>query len=275
METYNMKSVDIHKLNEALEQFGSLQKANAQLEEVKEKLKKENENLHQENANLISVNSNLAAQTKEKELTLKNLQDQGQSLYTQINEHKYQYDLVCGLISMITGSPSVTDSVNILVNTFQKLKGPGWAFFNDADEFRSLFVRVVMGDYLKCFRCDTCGARFIINKKPKNKILGYCCSACHNSYAVKSDDSFLKAMVSKQQLENTHDLGKIFDDYEALLPFKVFLKEPCEFCHEPITEWDEYNVKLAIQGIGFGHTFCWESDVGRFRELRKALEKMK
>jgi hypothetical protein len=50
---------------------------------------------------------------------------------------------------------------------------------------------------------------------------------------------------------------------------------PCEICHEPIKEWDDYNVKLAIQGIGFGHTACWRSDLGRMKEFARALAKLR
>ena len=60
-----------------------------------------------------------------------------------------------------------------------------------------------------------------------------------------------------------------------LEPFKAFLNVPCEICHEPITEWDDYSVKLAIQGIGRGHTQCWNSELGRSIELRKVIEKVK
>ena len=142
---------------------------------------------------------------------------------------------------------------------------------------RSLFVHTVMGDYLKCYRCDFCGAKFITNKKPKNKYVGngYYCPACHDWYAVKEDDSFLKALVSEKQLEDTLHLEEVLEEYEVLEPFKSFLNVPCEICREPVKEWGDYNVKLAIQGIGCGHTQCWNSELGRLIEFRRAIEKMK
>jgi len=33
--------------------------------------------------------------------------------------------------------------------------------------------------------------------------------------------------------------------------------------------------KNADKGIGCGHTQCWNSELGRFIELRKAIEKVK
>jgi hypothetical protein len=47
----------------------------------------------------------------------------------------------------------------------------------NADEMRSLFVRMVMGDYLKCFYCDVCSAKFITNMKLKYKLLGNGCKS--------------------------------------------------------------------------------------------------
>ena len=79
-------------------------------------------------------------------------------------------------------------------------------------------------------------------------------------------------MVSEKQAENTLHLDKVLEEYGVLLPFKAFLIESCEICHEPIVEWDDYNVKLAIQENGCGHTPCWNSELGQIIELKKAIE---
>ena len=71
------------------------------------------------------------------------------------------------------------------------------------------------------------------------------------------------------------NLENVMQEYEVLEPFKAFLNVPCEICHEPITEWGDYNVKLAIQGIGCGHTHCWNSQSGQMKELLKAIQKFK
>ena len=86
---------------------------------------------------------------------------------------------------------------------------------------------------------------------------------------------FFKALLSGEQLEDTLHLEKVLEEYEVLEPFKAFLEVPCEICHEPVTEWGDYSVKLAIQGIGCGHTACWNRELGRLIELRKAIEKVK
>jgi hypothetical protein len=271
------KIIDYAKLNEAVEKFGSLQKATAQLEKDKLALEKGNAQFRQENKNLAATRDKLTSQVKDINTKKEDYQSQLQSLSNQLKVHSYQYELFCGFITMVTASPSVTDSIDILIAAFQKLKEPGWYLPKNADEMRDLFIRKVMGDYLKCYRCDSCGAKFITNKKPANKYFGngYQCPVCHNWYAVKEDDSFLKALVSEKQLEDTQHLEKLLEEHEVMKSFKAFLNVPCELCHEPIEEWDDYNVKLVIEGIGCGHTTCWKSEAGQLREWRKAIEKEK
>jgi len=133
-----------------------------------------------------------------------------------------------------------------------------------------------MGDYLKCFRCDTCGARFIVNKEPHNKFYSnyYQCPACHFWYGVKEDNSFLKAMVSDEQLENARRIEEVLKENEALVPLKAFLDIPCEICGKAVTEWTEENVKIAVDGFGWGHTKCWNSDIGQLRQTVKLVNKI-
>jgi len=240
-------------------------------------LEKGNTQLKQDNEKLAATRDKLAGQVEDMNAKVTSCQSQLQSLYNQIKVHSHQYELFCGFMAMVAESPSVTDTIDTLIDSFQKFKEPGWHLPKNADEMRSLFVRTIMGDYLKCFRCDSCGAKFITNKKPKYKFFGngYQCPVCHNWHAVKEDDSFLKALVSEQQLDDTQHLEKVLEEHEVLLPFEAFLNAPCEICHEPIKEWDDYNVKLAIEGIGCGHTHCWNSELGRLIEFRKAIEKVK
>ena len=92
---------------------------------------------------------------------------------------------------------------------------------------------------------------------------------------VKEDDSFLKALVSEKQLEDTLRLEEVLKEIEVLEPFKAFFKVHCEICHEPIKKWDDYNVKLAIESIGCGHTHCWNSQTGQFKQIGKTIQKLK
>ena len=146
----------------------------------------------------------------------------------------------------------------------------------NADEMRSLFIRTVMGDYLKCLRCKICGAKFIVNKEPRYKSISnyYQCPSCHTSCGVEPDDSFLKAMVSEEQLENTQRIKEVLKENKVLKPLKAFLDVPCEICGELITEWTEQNVKMAVGGFGWGHSHCWNSDVGHLRQLVRLANEM-
>jgi len=271
------KVTDFAKLNEAVEKFGSLQKANAQLEEDNLALEKGNAQFKQENNKLAATRDKLTSQVEDINTKKEDYQGQLQSLYNQIKVHSYQYELFCSFMAMVVESPSVTHSLNYLVMLFQNIIDAGWHLSQSSADMRSLFIRTVMGGYLKSFRCDACGAKFITNKKPADKYLGngYYCPVCHYSYAVKEDDSFLKALVSEKQLEDTMHLEEVMEEYEVLEPFKAFLNVPCEICHEPITEWGDYSVKLVIQGIGCGHTACWHSESGKTKELLRAIQKFK
>jgi len=271
------KEVDFTKLNQAVAEFGSLQKANAQLNAEKAVLGKESTQLKQDNKQMTAHKGKLAGQIAGMSSKVKSCQSQLQSLYDQIKVHSRQYELFCGFMAMVAESPSVTDSIDILIAALQKLKETGWYLPKNADEMRSLFICTIMGDYLKCFRCDACGAKFITNQKPKYKLFGngYYCPVCHNWYAIKEDDSFLEAMVSEKQLKDTRNLDKLMEEYRVLEPFKAFLDMQCEICHEPIKEWDDYNVKLVIQDIGCGHTQCWNGTVGQIRQLGKVVQKIK
>ena len=95
------------------------------------------------------------------------------------------------------------------------------------------------------------------------------------SYAVKGDDSFLKALVSEKQLKDTQYLDKLLEEYKMLEPFRTFFNIECEICHEPIKKWDDYSIKLAIDGTGRGHTHCWQSEIDQLRQLLKVIRKIR
>ncbi len=222
------KEIDVAKLNEALETFGSLQDAIQHMEQEKLTLEKDKSKLKHGKKELVETNVNLDSQKKYLEEKVRGYQNQSQSLFDQIKVYSYQYELFCGFMAMVAESHSVTDSIDILIASFQKLKEPGWSLPKNADEMRSFFIRTVMGDYLRSFRCDACGGKFMSNKKPEYTLFGngYWCPVCHNWYGIKEDDSFLKAMVSEKQLDDTQHLEKVLEEYKVLEAFKAFLNAP-------------------------------------------------
>ncbi|MFC1970717.1 hypothetical protein ACFLV0_02105 [Chloroflexota bacterium] len=268
--------INSNKLNEALAKFGSLQKANAQLESDKLVLEKNNSQLKQENEQLSRSRRVLARNIDAMIDKRDSYQDQLNELSNQIRSHSFQHEVLCGFMAMAAESPSITDSIDNLIASFQRLKEPGWHLSKNAEEMRTLFVRMVMGDFLKCFRCKVCGAQFMVNKAPHYQILGknyyYYCPSCYSNNGVEPDDSFLKAIVSEKQVENTKYTEQLVNENEMLKPFKAYFSVPCEICHEPVKEWDDFNVKFAMRGIGFGHTQCWNNKSGQLLQLAKAVE---
>ena len=254
------------KLNKALEQFGSLDKSIEAMQKKEKKLK-------QDTAELQLTKNNLSKQVQSLDSQLHEQQCQVQSLADKIEHYRFQYDLFEGFLAMVTGSPSRTSSLEGLITTFQKL-AEAWLTVKTSDDLRSIFIRTVMGDYLKCYRCDSCGARFIVNKEPCRKyhVISYKCPACHYSHQATEDDSFLKAMVSKEQVENVYRLQQVLKENEALKPLKVFLNLPCEVCGQPVTEWTEYDVQKGVKEHCWGHAKCWNSDMGQFKQYMKLVK---
>ena len=141
-----------------------------------------------------------------------------------------------------------------------------------ADDLRTLFVRTTMGDFLRCFRCDSCGAQFMVNKEPNKHFLNYYgCPVCHMS-EVRANDLFLKAMVSGKQLENTRWAQQVQKENDSLRPFKIFFDVPCCICGQSVTEWTEQNLRKGIRGVGWGHVVCWKTPMGQGKQLAKLIK---
>ena len=236
-------------------------------------MQKKEKELKQQNAKLQLDKNNLSKQVQSLDSQLHERLCQVQSLADKIEHYRFQYDLFEGFLAMVTGSPSKTSSLEGLITILQKLAGD-WLTVKHPDDLRSIFIRTVLGDYLKCYRCDSCGARFIVNKEPCHKyhVISYKCPACHFSYQVTEDNSFLKAMVSEEQIENVYRLQQVLKENEVLKPLKVFLNLPCEVCGQPITEWTDYMVQKGVKEHCWGHTECWNSDKGQIKQMMKLVK---
>ncbi len=261
-------SVDGVKLKKALDEFGSLEKAVESRKLEVDTLSKQKQNLKQQNEELSLSSGKLKAGL---DVLNKQIHDQKgklELLTEKLGKWERQYNLFEAFLAMLDGSPSVDSSLKSLISLLQELAVSGWAITKSADDLRSHFVRTIIGDYLKCFRCKLCEAKFIVNQKPGFSDY-YECPSCHTSYGVESDDSFLKAMVSEKQVENITLVEKTLKENQALEqekkalePLKAFLDVPCQICAKPITEWTKYNVQAAIEGWGWAHDKCWHSDIG-------------
>lgn len=261
------------KLKQAIEAFASLDEAVEHLDKKRQALEKQNYQLNQESAKLKVARDKVFTEIKTVEQKLGHQKNELQLLSNKIEQYGRQYALFESFLAMVASSPSVTDSIEALIATFQQLSDEGWSTSKKVDDLRSLFVRTIMGDYLKCFRCETYGARFIVNKEPYYKFYNnhYYCPACHYGLGIKEDDSFLKAMVSEEQLKNTQRVEEFQKENEALRTLKVFLDLPCEVCGQPITVWSEQEVRRGVMGNGWGHTQCWNTTKGQARQFAKLV----
>jgi hypothetical protein len=103
------------------------------------------------------------------------------------------------------------------------------------------------------------------------------CPVCHTPFWVKPDDSFLRAMVSEEQLENIYIaellMGKtelLMKDNAILKPFQVLVDIPCQVCHQQINDWTEDKVIQFATGPGWAHEECRKTFIGKMVQL--ALE---
>ena len=93
------------------------------------------------------------------------------------------------------------------------------------------------------------------------------CPVCHSPYWVKPDDSFIRAMVSKEQLENIYKAELLMKDNVILKPFQVLVDIPCEVCHQRVNDWTEDKVKEFATGLGWAHEECRKTLTGAMTQL--------
>jgi NAD-dependent SIR2 family protein deacetylase len=265
------KKVSGSNLKQALDKFGSLHEANEGLENENQALGKQNAQLKRENAQLKQTRDSRLREVEVLDVKLTRQKELLQLQSNRIEQNDRQYQLFESFIAMAVDSPSLPKSTETLKALFQTLDDPGWQATKNIDDLRSLFVSTIMGHYLKCFHCEHCGASFIVNKEPHHKFDSnyYRCPACINPLTVKPDDTFLKAMVSEKHLKDIRCYVEIQEENDSLKPFKLFFGLPCEVCKEPITEWTEQNVGKCINGFGWGHAKCWNSQSGQFKQMGK------
>lgn len=268
------QKVDSTRLGEALGKFGTLQNALEHMLVEKQNTEATIARLKKQNRELAATRDKLNCDIEILDDRLRKRRLEFQDLTAEIAQHRRQYGLFAGFMAMVAGSPSIADSLDVLIASFQRLKMTGWSVTKTPEELRSMFIRIVMGDYLRSYRCQACGAQFITNtnKETRYGFDRYCCPVCHCQYTLSEDDSFLRLMVSdKKQLADIQHTQEIIEENKKLNPLKVFLEVPCEICQKPIGSWDDYNTRLVIRGIGFGHTTCWKSEIGQLRQLEKAI----
>ncbi len=53
-----------------------------------------------------------------------------------------------------------------LIANLQRLENEGWSTSRTAEEMHALFVRLLLGNHLRCYRCQRCGVNSMVNREP-------------------------------------------------------------------------------------------------------------
>lgn len=193
--------VDGVRLKQALEEFGSLEKVVDTLKIQKKSLETDVSALTRDRAKLLGEIKHLDNRIKEYKQNLAHLKEAFGKYKQDVDEYRssfrqfmLQYYMFESLIAMLLTSPSAKESMDDLATQILMWSKAVWEFYDQPDKLRYLFIHTVLGGYLKCYCCTSCGASFIINKDAQS-YLGYSCPSCGLALYVRADDSFLKAML--------------------------------------------------------------------------------
>jgi predicted RNA-binding Zn-ribbon protein involved in translation (DUF1610 family) len=197
------------RLRQAVREFGSLQRAIESLQTQKKTLEASNSVLTKAIEAKERARSKYLVDLKHLEETIKERKRNLAALEKAFREYRQdadefiannkqfllQYYMVEGFVAMLQTSPSNRESIRELASNIIVIGEAVWSFSDNPDKLRRLFVQIVLGDHLHCYRCDNCGIKFIANKKPQSVITGYHCPNCGFLSSAKPDDSFVEAII--------------------------------------------------------------------------------
>ena len=229
--------------------------------------------INQDNDRLITQTQENLKKYKDSSLELK-------QLLNKFNIYSRQYELFQGFLAFLLGSPSANGPIESLIATLQRIVRVWWYSSASMEEKRGYFMKHVFGDFLQSYRCDHCGGSRFMVSRGTDKTYAYSrphCPVCHTPFWVKPDDSFLRAMVSEEQLKDIHMVEELAGttvqlakDKAILKPFQVLIDIPCEVCHQPIKDWTEAKVKEFATGLGWAHEKCRNTFMGKIVQLASA-----
>lgn len=162
---------------------------------------------------------------------------------------------------MVFSSPPRAMSRRDLADSLERLTEKPWYIYEDTHDPRALFVREVLGSYLRSCRCRNCGMQFIGNQEPRG---GYIkCPECYLSTYVEADDTFLKVMLPSQELKKARSVEGLEKEVGKLKPLEVFLDIPCFICGKPMpNNWTREEVAETFKKARRPHPMCWKTPAG-------------
>jgi|GEM_PF-3411311 len=204
-------------LKQAVEEFGSLQKAINSLKIQKKALQtdllaltRDIDSKEKARVKYLDDLNHLTKTIEERKQNFNDLEDAFEK-YKQdtdkfVNNNKQfilQYYMIEGFVAMLRTSPSTKEGIKELASNILMMGEAVWKFSNEPDKLRWLFVHTVLGEHLHCYHCDRCGLKLIANKGPQSPIPGYWCPDCSILSSLEADDSFLKAMLGQTEFSST------------------------------------------------------------------------
>lgn len=188
--------VNTSKLQQAIEKFGSLQKAIEVLELRKKKIETENLTASRDLDVKKKTRAKYLNELNQLDSSIKERTEKLNEILTSINRYSKQYRLFESFVTMMQTPPHAVEDLEELVSTILVFSKMVWRSNRLTEKMRFLFVHTVLGKYLHCYRCDRCGLKFIANQEV---LVGNRCPTCSYMSSMEADGSFLEAMISSSE----------------------------------------------------------------------------
>jgi len=188
-------NVDMNELKRAIQEFGSLWKAIAQLRDRKSSLENSVVTLQTKSNTLEEVNRKRLDEMRQLDEAIKEYRKEFDELADQINKYGRQYKLFTSFVNMLLTSPFNNQSLEELAGYIHYFAKRGWRGSDSPRMLRCYFVFTILGNHLHCYKCQKCGIQFITNTEPTNFAKHYYCPKCGFSSGIKGDDTFLETLI--------------------------------------------------------------------------------
>ncbi len=188
--------VNTAKLQQAIGEFGSLQKAIEVLALRKKEIETETLTLTRDLDVKKKTKAKYLNELNQLDSSINERTEKLNEILTSISKYSKQYRLFESLITMMQTPPHTVGDLEELAGTILVFSKMVWRSDILPEKMRFLFVHTVLGKYLHCYRCDRCGLKIIANQEV---LLGYRCPTCTYMSTMVSDDSFLEAMLSSSE----------------------------------------------------------------------------
>jgi len=195
--------LDTAKLQQAIGEFGSLQKAIEVLELRKKEIEAETLTITRDldvkkktKAELFNELNQLDNELDQLDNSANERTEELKGILVSISKYLNQYRLFESFIAMMLSSPHTVEDLEELAGTILTYSKMVWRSEILPEKMRHLFVHTVLGKCLHCYRCDRCGLKFIANHEVQ---VGSRCPTCRFMSTMIADDSFLEVMLGSSE----------------------------------------------------------------------------